>query len=438
LIAIILFILYFLLFLFALKKNPFFRKSGISFNWLSLLFSFKILASILLVLIYTYYYTDRSKADIYKYFDDGNTIYQSLFEHPKSFLKIFTGIRLERTNEEINNILIKTHHFDKSGAGYFESNNHLIIRTNIFFRFFSLGNIYIHALFFAMLSFIGILSVYKAFLSYFDKFPQILYLPLFLVPSVLFWGSGMLKETLLFFFLGILIQSSFKILDFNSVFLNGFIALLSFIFIWQLKPFIALSFIVSFYLMAVINFKGYWRIIVSLIASIGLLLFLYSHHTFFCEIVTSIILKRNEFITLGLQVNAGSLFEKSLLPLDCSQIWNLLPQAFLNTFYHPFILDTGGSLFEKLFAIENTLLLLCIVYLAFKVQILKGRKLQLFIFCISFSLMNYLIIGLSVPILGAIVRYKVIALPFLLVSLLTLVNLNKIKCDIKLLVPFKK
>jgi hypothetical protein len=248
----------------------------------------------------------------------------------------------------------------------------------------------------------------------------------------------MLKETLLFFFLGILIQSSFKLLDFNSVFLNCFISVFSFIFIWQLKPFIALSFIASFYIMAVINSKGYWRIIASLIASIGFLFFLYSHHTFFCEIITSIISKRNEFITLGLQVNAGSLLEKSLFPIDCSQIWNLLPQAFLNTFYHPFILDTGGSLFEKLFAIENTLLLLCFVYLTFKVQIPKGRKLQLFIFCISFSVMNYLIIGLSVPILGAIVRYKVIALPFLLVSLLTLVNLNKIKCDIKLLVPFKK
>ena len=43
-------------------------------------------------LIYTYHYTDRSLADIYKYFDDAKYMYGAVWTSPIDFLSMLTGI----------------------------------------------------------------------------------------------------------------------------------------------------------------------------------------------------------------------------------------------------------------------------------------------------------------------------------------------------------
>ena len=48
------------------------------------------------------------------------------------------------------------------------------------------------------------------------------------------------------------------------------------------------------------------------------------------------------------------------------------------------------------------------------------------LFCISFTFIQFLIIGETTPILGAIARYKVPALPFLLISFLFLLDKEKL------------
>jgi len=49
----------------------FFSIEGLSRKEISAIFILKIIAGVVLYLIYTYYYTDRKSADIFKYFDDG-------------------------------------------------------------------------------------------------------------------------------------------------------------------------------------------------------------------------------------------------------------------------------------------------------------------------------------------------------------------------------
>lgn len=423
-IALILFIFYLSLMLWSFGSLPLFRNSGLSRKGLSILFLLKLSFSIGLVLVYTYYYTDRGLADVYKYFDDGNTIYSSIGTHPKATLKVITGIGFDRSDPEIIAVMANTHHFDKKDNSVIESNHRLTIRLHTVLRFFSYGCIYVHSLFFCFLSFMGCVALYRVLRLFFEKGSgHLLIVPIFLVPSILFWSSGLLQETLVMFFLGMLFFTAVKLVNMKNIFANLILAALSLHFLYLSKPFIALSFLIAFYVMGTFHFRGYIRIVAILVATSGIMWFCYAHHTFICEIMSSIVNKRNDFVTLGLKMKAGSLVDDRLYS-GCFTPVTLAPAGLYNMFFQPFIWSHG--LFEKLFGVENMLVVVLSVITLFFFQMPKGPKLQLAVFCLIFFLLNYLLIGVTVPIIGALVRYKIFGLLFYLVFLICLLDLNKI------------
>jgi hypothetical protein len=420
LIAIVLFLAYLSIIVWSFGRLPIFAHSPLSGKGLTILFAVKLLFSIATVLVYTYYYTDRQYADIYKYFDDSKVIYDAGGQHPGAFLKVVTGIGFDDTDTEIKEVLANTQHFDKRGAGVMEANNRLVIRLHTVLRFFSHGNIYIHTLIFCFLSFIGCVALYRALQPFFEYgHGRVLIVPVFLMPSILFWSSGLLKETLVMFFLGILA--------------NIAISIVCFLFVYTLKPFIAFSFLAAFYLMATGNLKSYARIIAGLVG-VGIVLWIfYAHNTFICEIMSSLIAKRNEFIALGLKMKAGSLTDSTIREAGCTVPLRLLPSGIYNMFMQPAV--WSKSLFEKIFGLENLLILLFSVVALFYFKQPKRAKRQLVVFSTVFFGLNYALIGITVPIIGALVRYKVFGLLFYLILVFSLMSLRKFISDIQKL-PF--
>lgn len=248
-------------------------------------------------------------------------------------------------------------------------------------------------------------------------------LPLFYVPSVLFWTSGMLKETLLLFLLGLLVLTATRLLEAGSLLVNGLISLVCLLFLWQMKPFMVIAFLIAFYTMFTIHLKKRAALTAFGIGVAGLLTFFLIRNTVFCDISTKILTKRNEFIALGKKMNAGSLTDTLELPVNCSNILKLVPVAFENTCIKP--LPFAGGMLERLFGVENVLILgyafLTLVY--FKRP--DKKTMQLLAFCLVFLILNYALIGFTVPILGAIVRYKVIALIFGLIACGALIQMPK-------------
>jgi len=70
----------------------FFDVDGITKRTISLLFLLKLVFGFTLWVIYTFYYTDRATADIYKYFDDSKIIYDTLKTNPIDYFKLLFGI----------------------------------------------------------------------------------------------------------------------------------------------------------------------------------------------------------------------------------------------------------------------------------------------------------------------------------------------------------
>ncbi|MCW3124360.1 MAG: hypothetical protein JWO03_18 [Bacteroidetes bacterium] len=430
LIAISLFVLYLSVIIWSFGKLPIFSNSTFSRKGLIILFAIKLIFGVGSVLVYTYYYTDRQYADIYKYFDDSKVIYDAIGEHPKTSFKVITGIRYDKDNPELKQVIAPTQHFDKKEGGVIEANHRFVIRLHVLLRFISRGNIYIHTLFFCFLSFIGCVALYRALQPFFEYgHGRRMIVPVFLVPSILFWSSGLLKETLVMFFLGLLLFAAFKLLDLRNLLSNLVITVVCILFIYLLKPFIALSFLAGFYVMATINFKGYVRIIAMLLG-IGIVLWiLIAHDAFMCDMMTSLVAKRNEFIVLGLKMKAGSLTDTAIRPLGCLEPLRLIPSALYNMFMLPAV--WSKSLFEKIFGLENLSILLFTVVALFYFKRPKRAKLQLVAFCFVFFSLNYALIGITVPIIGALVHYKVFGLLFYLILIFSLISLRKLIFDIK-------
>jgi hypothetical protein len=136
--------------------------------------------------------------------------------------------------------------------------------------------------------------------------------------------------------------------------------------------------------------------------------------------------KRNEFALLSIEENAGSVIDKAIYDADCSGLVKLIPKALEASILRPYIWE-GGNPFQLMFAFENTIFVLVLTFLFFGYYKFPGLdKLQIGLSLLVFSLGYYLIIGLTVPVMGAIVHYRVIASPFLLIAVLFFIDTEKL------------
>ncbi len=413
-----LYILYLSLLVRVVFKWSFFEIEGTQKKHFAFFFLLKVAAGVLFTLIYTYYYTDQTKADIYRYFKDSKVIASVLFIDPVAWLKIMTGYGVNEP--EVFKYVLPTQYFSHPGSDIV-TNNTFIIRINVLLNYLSFNNIYINTLFLNFISFIGLTALFKALRPYFSQFQQILYVPIFLLPSVLFWSSGLLKESLLFAGLGFYL---FAWLSTDSNLLRGFLmtvtATLTLMLV-KLQVGVLTVFLFSAFLFLRRNS-------VSVLLRLALLLVISALGFYFLgnDVSRILIEKRNEFAELALTENSGSSINSTILEPTITNLIKLLPEAFINSVLRPFVWD-GGKVFQKVFAVENLffLLLLLIPLHFFKVP--KGEKSLLCLAFLFFALANYMIIGITVPVMGAIVHYRIIAEPFLLLSVLLCVDLGQLK-----------
>ena len=172
-------------------------------------FVLKITAGTFLYWIYTSYYPNRETADIFKYFDDSYYMTQALWEQPSDFFKMLFGVN-NNSPYFSETYYEKMNHWFRVYESSMYNDSHAIIRFNAVVRLFSFGNYHVHTVFMCFVSLLGLTALFKA-VSLKVRNPKLLFAVIFLLPSTLLWGSGVLKEGLMFFGLGFLIYSLVKI-----------------------------------------------------------------------------------------------------------------------------------------------------------------------------------------------------------------------------------
>ncbi|RLD65562.1 MAG: hypothetical protein DRI84_06555, partial [Bacteroidetes bacterium] len=208
-------LIYAILFAWIILKAKFFKLDGIPSKYIFIVFLLKIIAGTALYFVYTYYYEDRSTADIFKYFDDSKIMYDALFDKPIDFFKMLFSVQND-------NAYFDVMYYSEMNNWYrvFENNlyndSHTIIRLNALFRLFSFGSYHVHTVFMCFLSLTGLVYLYRFFEKFIKANKQLLFFAVFLVPSVILWTSGVLKEGLLVFGLGLMLYFFENLLDKKS------------------------------------------------------------------------------------------------------------------------------------------------------------------------------------------------------------------------------
>jgi hypothetical protein len=128
------------------------------------------------------------------------------------------------------------------------------------------------------------------------------------------------------------------------------------------------------------------------------------------------------------QYNAGSKIQIPILENSMKSFILNTPQALINSFLRPFIWEAHNPL-AILAAIENVLVIAYITLLIFFFKKVQLNNWILFSFSFSTSLL--ILIGLTTPVLGAIVRYKIPALPFVIFAIFSFFNFEKFTYNFK-------
>lgn len=450
----------------------FFAVQNFSKTKLILLFAIKLIAGFIACLIYTNYY---SNADFYVYYTDSKLLLEHLVGNN-------TQIQMAIWNSSFDPVI-------------FNSSRTMII-LNAIIRLFSFGNFYVHIVFFCFFSFIGLVGLFKSFDRHFPTKTKRLIIGIFLVPTVLFWTSTVLKETLAIGIVGLIIYLTDFGLSRSLSWKHKIVLAFLFGSLFFVKIYVALALIPVILVNMIISRSSTKMILIKYVAVF----------IFLASFAYAITLVNNDYNLLQLisnkQVNAisearGGVFlvnDKNFICVDyysqneilSSQedgtykiysgskylswkldnmtdttfIFNssdsakykilyaqkpahsvvnlkrLKPELMDYIFHSPFAIInvlSRPSIFEisswlhLVVAIENLWILLLIILSIIFYDKKNHEKKEILLFALLFSIILFLLIGFTSPVMGAMIRYRTIGLVFFIPLCLLMIDKDKLR-----------
>ena len=162
----------------------------------------KLFGALVFGLIYQFYY---GGGDTFDYFKGGGIFWDSLFDNPQITWDMFWLDTREYTAETIN-YTIRTRFF-KSGEEWY------LIKIAGFLSIITVNSYLAISFLFAFFVFLGTWKLYQAMLWYYPHLSKGFALAIFWAPSLVFWGSGLLKDTITLGALGFVSYSALGLIS---------------------------------------------------------------------------------------------------------------------------------------------------------------------------------------------------------------------------------
>ncbi len=389
-----------------------------------------MIATFALIYIYTYYYSESKYADIHNYFNDSVFIHKLLLSDPVSFFKILTGINYNEIEaaELLSNG--NTGYWYKAFNHRLFNDNRTIIRFNVLFNFFTFRTFIANNIFMSFLAFSGFFAFYKSFQKFIKQKKLFLFLS-FLLPNTLFWTSGNLKESLVLFAFGFFIYFSFKLIQKEFSIKNILLFLLFSFLMTKIKYYFIVALIPPLIFYAWVKLWEEKKVLLKFIVVHFVLLFLSlsSHYFTPYNFYTTLAMKHNDFVSHSIERGANTLIEAEHYEFTPASFVKEIPKSIYNVVFRPHIFEVNNKLM-LLNALENLFIILLFILPFFFFK--RGKKdIPLILFLSSLLFTLFFIIGFTVPVLGAIVRYKAPVMLFLIVLFMIFIDFDKIITKVK-------
>jgi len=295
----------------------------------------------------------------------------------------------------------------------------LLIRINAILNIIGFKSYGFNLISFIFIGFLGKILITRNLVKYYKRLnPIILFWGLILFPSIMLWSSGILKEPLIIFSIGLILQS-FGVYN-NKKWFSLILVVFGLAIIFKVKFYVFICFLPALVSFAI---SQNWKIkplkVITLI-SIFLNFLLVILSTLKNSYNPLVILsnKQNDFIKLAEILNAGSSFKMASIDPNFVSFFSSIPMGIINGFFRPFPTDIN-KIIHVLPLIENIFLYVLIIYLVYKLFSLKINfekvYLNVLLNSVFFISLLFTITGLSTPVIGALVRYKLPGTIFIII-----------------------
>lgn len=311
---------------------------------------------------------------------------------------------------------------------------------------FSFKTYSVITIFFALISFSGSWKMYQTFTFLYPEQKKKLLISCLLIPSVIFWGGGMMKDTICLGALGWLFWAfHMGLIEKKQIIKSVIIATVSIYTIATIKIYILLAFLPPamnwIFLEQIKKVKNKsLRLILApffislglIVATLGMTNLTEGDERFDIDNIGERTKINQEWLSGGVQT--GSAYNIGKLDGTLNSIIEVAPQAVVVTLFRPYLWEVRSPIM-LLSAFEATFFLLYTVYLFITIGVLKTLKLifskPILLFSFVFCIILAIGVGTSSGNFGTLVRYKIPLLPFYLSALIIMKSHIKDKQKIR-------
>lgn len=361
------------------------------FFWPALMI--KLVAGVCLGLVYTYYY---SVADTFDYFRDASKFATHAREDFPGYLELLFF------NDDLHRLQL----------AFYEPRAIFLTRITSVFSILTHNNYWIIGFYFSLISFLASWNLVKVISRYIPSVTTAALFGFLFVPSVIFWSSGLLKESLavaaLYYLTTVFLKMWFRTKPFL---LEYPLAVVALVVLWNLKYYYAAVF------MPVIFSSLFYRLVARRVVSAGIEALVWAG-VFVVPLAVMMLLHPNFHPEklLSVIVDSNSAYNEISAPEDVVHFQNLEPTAMsllrnaswalFSGLFRPLFWETSAPI-QTLPGIENTSLLLLLLtgIAGFKKYFTSPHRL-LILTLTAYVAMLCILITISAPNFGTLSRYR--------------------------------
>lgn len=420
---------YFLLFNFLIYRFKPFQLLGFK-AWVSnALFNIKFAAGLLIWAIYTFYYTDKATSDVHKFYVDAQVIYSALPNDAPVYFELISGIG---SNEARPQYTSQMHNWERNFDEAPINENRTVIRLNALLMLFSFKTYFVHILMMCFISLFGWVLLFNSVFKYINRPPNVLALLPLLLPSVLFWASGVLKEPVLVLGLGVfvygLLNKDWKLrVACCGLGMLVLLAIKFYVLVCLLPAALAFLLLQKQEKPAMVLAKYAAVNIVLLIAALNI-----QHIVPRINAMQMLSNKQHHSVKEAIYFKAGSRIDITDIEPNAISIVSTAPIAVWNSLTRPYLWE-GKNPMMLASALENLMVIGIILLCFFLFNRNNTKHLKLVLFLLLSSLTYFALIGMCTPVLGNMVRYKAPLLPLFLLAFIILADEAKLVSRLPLL-----
>lgn len=413
----LLFVVFLVFFSLLVTQLPFFKKTGLSKSQLVILFLLKVIAGMFYGWIGIYYGSYAQMVDTWSYHYQAIDEYKLLGTQPYEY---FTNLFHNPYPGGILNF------FGSTDSYWNDLKSNIFIKLLSIFDIFSFGNYYINVIFYCFLSYIGPIAFYRVITDVYPNHKSKILLATFLIPSFFYWTSGIHKEGLIFVGISLVIYHVYFGSKEKRWGWNRWVGILTGLLIFLLlRNFILVIMFPALLAWVMANrWPAYCaKCFAGLYIFFCILFFTLRYINPKFDFPQAVVDKQQAFIgTIG---GNTSIPIKQLKPTVVSFITNI-PQAITLSAVRPYPKDIH-HLLSMAAALEIGAILSIFLLFIFFHKKSKEATPPVIYFCLYFSLSLLLAIGFSVNNLGAIVRYRSIIFPLIIVILIINIDWKRLE-----------